>query len=245
MTARSERHHEVPQWLFKHFCWDHGKMLWMGFKDTREIRSVSLRDAFVRNDANMRTDYQSRGDGRFQQVKSDLDEEILANFDGQAASAARELIDFSRQWRDEGPVAPRLSPEKVEVGKRTIVAQARRTRESQARVGLSENKFELYLDVVFKLAEEVGQQMPSREGLLQIPGVTEVFDFISQNLRAIGVNQRRPRRRPRRHPSRHLSSAPRLSNRTCPAVHRLRARPVSGRRARRCASWSPPGRSRS
>ena len=242
MTARSERHHEVPQWLLKHFCWDHGKMLWMGFKDTREIRSVSLRDAFVRNDANMITDYQRWGDGRFQQVKSDLDEKILANFDGQAASAARELIDFSRQWRDVGPVAPRLSPEKVEVCKRTIFAQALRTRESQARVGLSENKFELYLDVVFKLAEEVGQQMPSREGLLQIPGVTEVFDVISQNLlRAIGVNQRRPRR----HPSHHRSSTPRLSARTCPAVHRLRARPVSGRRARLCVSWSPPGRSRS
>lgn len=100
MTTRSERHHEVPQWLLKYFCWDYGNMLWMGFKDTREIRPVSLRDAFVRKDANTRTDYQSRGDGTFQQVKSDLDETILANFDGQASSAARELIDFSRQLLD-------------------------------------------------------------------------------------------------------------------------------------------------
>ena len=88
-------------------------MLRMGFKDTREIRPVSLRDAFVRKDANTRVAYQSRGDGTFQQVKSDLDETILANFDGQASSAARELIDFPRQWRDAGPVAARLSPEKV------------------------------------------------------------------------------------------------------------------------------------
>ena len=146
MTARSERHHEVPQWLLKHFCWDHGNMLWMGFKDTREIRRVSLRDAFVRNNANTRTEYQSRGDGTFQEVKSDRDETILANFDGQASGAARELIDFSRQWRDSGPVAPRLSPEKVEVCKRTIVAQARRTRESQNRVGLGEDMSELYLN---------------------------------------------------------------------------------------------------
>ena len=184
MTARSEKHHEVPKWLLKHFCWDHGEMLWMGFKDTREIRPVSRRSAFRRKNANTRTDYQSRGDGTFQQVKSDPDETILANFDDQASRAARELIDFSRQWRDAGPVAPRLSSEKVEVCKRTIVAQARRTRESQNRVGLSEDKYELYLDLYLKRAEEVGQQLPSREGLLQIPGVTAVFDVISQNTRA-------------------------------------------------------------
>ena len=184
MMARSERHHEVPQWLLKHFCRDNGKMLWMGSKDTREITTVSLRDAFVRRNANTRTEYQSQGDGTFQEVKSDLDETILASFDGQASSAARELIDFSRQWRDAGPVAPHLSPEKVEVCKRIIVVQAHRTRESQDRVGLSEAKSELYLDVVFKLAEEGGQHLPSREDLLKTPGVTEVFDVISQNTRA-------------------------------------------------------------
>ena len=185
MTARSEKHHEVPKWLLSYFCWDHGEMLWMGFKDTHEIRPVSRRSAFRRKNANTRIDYQSRGDGTFQQVKSDPDETILANFDDQASRAARELIDFSRQWRDAGPVAPLLSPEKVEVCKRTIVAQARRTRESQNRVGLSsEDKYELYLDLYLKRAEEVGQQLPSREVLLKDPGVTAVFDVISQNTRA-------------------------------------------------------------
>ena len=184
MMERSKLHHEVPQWLLKHFCWESSEMLWMGFRDTREVKLVGVKDAFVRRDANTRTDYRRRGDGTFQQVKSDCDERILGKFDAQASSAARQLIDFAKQWRDAGPVAPRLSPETVEICKRLIVAQARRTRESQDRVGLSEDKNDLYLDLYYKRAEEVGQRLPPREVLLEDPRVTAVFDVISQNTRA-------------------------------------------------------------
>ena len=145
---------------------------------------VGIKDAFVRRDANTRTDYQSRGDGTFQQVKSDQDETLLARFDEQTSLAARELIDFARRWRDTGPVAPRLSSGTVEVCKRLIVAQARRTWESQDRVGLREDKNDLYLDLYFKRAEKVGQRLPSREVLLEDSRVTAVFDAISQNTRA-------------------------------------------------------------
>ena len=48
MTTRSERHHEVPKWQSKHFCWDDGEMLWMGFKDTREVKPVNFDDALAR-----------------------------------------------------------------------------------------------------------------------------------------------------------------------------------------------------
>ena len=182
--VRSKRHHEIPQWLLKHFCRESSEMLWMGFKNTRRVRLVGVKDAFVRRDGNTRTDYQSRGDGTFQRVKSDQDETILSRFDEQTCLAARELIEFARRWRDTGPIAPGLSPGTVEVCKRLIVAQARRTRESQDRVGLGESKNELYLDLYFKRAEEVGQQMPAREVLLENPRVTGVFDVISQNMRA-------------------------------------------------------------
>ena len=56
MTARSKGHHEIPKWLLKHFCWDKGKTLWMGSKDTREVKAVVLKDAFRRNDANTSID---------------------------------------------------------------------------------------------------------------------------------------------------------------------------------------------
>ena len=184
MTAQSKRHHEVPKWLLKHFCWDHGEMLWQGFKDTREVTPVNINDAFVRKYANTRIDYQSRGDGTFQQVKSDQDETILADFDDQASRAARNLIDSARQWRDTGPAVPRLSPADVETCKQTIVAQARRTRESQDRAGLSEDKSELYISLYSELAEANGQQLPSKEDLLRDSRVTGLFAAISQNHRA-------------------------------------------------------------
>ena len=184
MTAQSKRHHEVPKWLLKHFCWDHGEMLWHGFKDTREVTPVNINDAFVRKYANTRIDYQSRGDGTFQQVKSDQDETILADFDDQASRAARNLIDSARQWRDTGPAVPRLSPADVETCKQTIVAQARRTRESQDRAGLSEDKSELYISLYSELAEANGQQLPSKEDLLRDSRVTGLFAAISQNHRA-------------------------------------------------------------
>ena len=182
--ARSKRHHEVPIWLAKHFCGDNSEMLWMGFKDTQKLKLLSVKDAFVRKNANTRINYESRQDGTFQQVKSDLDERILEKFDGQASSAARDLLAFARQWRDACPAAPRLPPETVEVCKRLIVVQARRTRESQDRVGLTRDKNEFYLDLYFKLAEEVGRRLPPREVLLEDPSVTAVLDVISQNTRA-------------------------------------------------------------
>ena len=70
----------------------------MGFKDTREVKAVVTKDAFRRNDANTRIDYQSNGCGKPRRIKSDLDEKILGKFDDKASSAARRLIEFSRDW---------------------------------------------------------------------------------------------------------------------------------------------------
>lgn len=184
MSARSRRHHEVPKWLLKNFCQNSCEMLWMGFKDTHEVRLVNVNVSFVRRDANTRTSYQNRGDGTVQKVKSDQDEKILAKFDAVAARAARELIAFSRQWRDEGAIAPRFSPGTMEICKQLIITQSRRTWESQDRAGLSRAKYELYLDLYFKRAEEVGYVLPSRESLLEDSNVTSVFDGISHNTRA-------------------------------------------------------------
>ena len=184
MTTQSKDHHEVPVWHLKHFCWGYGKILWMGYKDTREVKPASIERAFVRKYANTSISYQSQGDGSFEQLKSDRDEKRLADFDGRVHEAAGKLIDFSRQWRDTGPIAPRLSPAEMEVCKQIIVAQARRTRESQDRAGLGDDKSELYLDSYFELAEAVGQHLPSREDLLGDSRVTKIFDALSQNQRA-------------------------------------------------------------
>ena len=192
MTTRSKRHHEVPIWLLTHFCLDNGATLWMGFKDTRDVSSVRVNDAFVRKNGNTRTDYRSQGNGTFEQVKSDPDEKILSNFDGQASHAARELIDYSRQYRDAGPFAPHFAPETVRICMRLIVAQARRTRESQDRVGLGDDRSKLYLDLYYQRAEELGQQLHSKEDLLKASEVIGVFDVLSQNQRATMASGNHP-----------------------------------------------------
>ena len=186
MTPRSERHHQVPVWLLKHFSWENGKkeMLWVGSKEPRKIWPSSVDETFFRSNANTRTDYQSQVDGNSVPEKSDKDEKILANFDGKAAPAVRRLISFASEWRDTEGEATALSLLDLETCKETIVVQARRAWESQDRAGLSQDKSELYLDRYFKLAEEQGQQLPPREDLLKDPQVTNLFNIITQNHRA-------------------------------------------------------------
>ena len=184
MKARSISHHENPKWLLKHFSSDCDEMLWMGFKSTLVVKLLNVKVAFARNDANTRIDYQSREDGTFQQVKSDPDETILAKFDGQAATAVSDLLAFARQWRDTSLVPREPPPETVEMCKRLIVAQSRRPRESQDRSGLFGDNYDLYLDLLFKKAEEDGQQLPSRDVLLKDPCVIAKLDDITQNRRA-------------------------------------------------------------
>ena len=168
----------------KNFSSDGGKRLWIGTKETHEIRQVGVKDAFVRKNANTRTYFQSQRDGTVQPIESDADERILAKFDGLASLATRALIDFSRRFRDGVPVAPLLSLEQAEICKRVIIVQARRTRESQDRAGLGADKSKLYLELHRNRAEQVGQRVPTNQELLEEARSTGVFDVYSQNTRA-------------------------------------------------------------
>ena len=187
MTARSHRHHENPQWLLRHFCPRDDEQLWVGFKDTRDVKLVSIKGAFMRNDANTRIDYQDQ-----ERVKSDPDEKILADFDGRASRAASDLIDFARRWRGGLVDDSSLAPETAETCKQIIVAQARRTRESQNRIGFGDDGPELYLKLYRKRAAELGQQLPADESLLADPHVAMLFSDLSQNLRATFASGHHP-----------------------------------------------------
>ena len=156
----------------------------MGFKGSRLVKPTKINNAFVRNNANTRTDYQSSGDGTFHQMKSDPDEQVLWRFDDQAPIAACVVVDFSRRWRASGLVAQLASSDAVKLCKRIIVAQARRTRESQDRASLRKDQSELYLGLYIQRAEQLGLAPFSREDLLEGSRATGVFDVLSQNLRA-------------------------------------------------------------
>ena len=164
----------------------------MGFKDTREVKAVVIKDAFRRNDANTRIEYQSIGCGKPRRMESDLDEKILGKFDDKANSAARRLIEFSRDWRDSGSDALLPPQDDVEICKSIIVAQARRTRESQDRSFLGKDNSELYLSVSLRLAELQKQPLPSRQELRRDPGVSSLFGDLSQNQRATFASANHP-----------------------------------------------------
>jgi len=179
VAARSHRHHEIPKWQSRHFCPEDSENLWVGFKDTRDVKLVSINRAFFRNDANTRIDYQGQ-----ERVKSDRDERILADFDDRASRAARDLIDLARRWRGGRVDDFLLAPETAETCKQIIVAQARRTRESQDRVGIGDDGPEFYLELYRKRAAEFGQQLPADQGFLEDSRVATLFDDLSQNQRA-------------------------------------------------------------
>ena len=186
MTPRSHRHHQVPVWLLRHFSWRKGNkdMLWVGSKDTRKIWASTADETFYRNDANTRTDYRTGPEGDLQPEKSDRDERILARWDNEAAPAVSRLIDLAREWRLERGSRIRFPLNDFEIWKQAVVVQTRRAWESQDRAGLGEDRSELYLDLYFERAEELGQLLPPREDLLKDTQVRDLFDVLSQNLRA-------------------------------------------------------------
>ena len=184
MKARSKHHHEVPVWHLKNFSADNGKRLWVGAKETHEVRRVGVRDAFVRKDANTTTCFESRRDGIVRRIKSDQNEGILEKFDDVASLAARLLIAFSRRFRDGVPVTPLLSAEQAEICKQMIPVQARRTRESQDRAGLGSDESELYLELYRNRHDQVGEPVSTNQELFEAARATKVFDVLSQNTRA-------------------------------------------------------------
>ena len=184
MTQRSKRHHEVAQWLLKNYCNDGNKRLWVGFKDTRKVESLALRKVFFRNDVNTRTDYIADGDGKFKPIRSDRDEGILAGFDSRTSGAAKQLLQWARQFRETGKRPGRLPQYVVDYCKASVVGQARRTRESQNRMGLTNDFDDLLWNLYYKRAEEVGFELGPREELERDPRIQDLFSVLEQNARA-------------------------------------------------------------
>ncbi|MDE2968451.1 MAG: DUF4238 domain-containing protein [Chloroflexota bacterium] len=182
--AISRRHHEVPRWLLRWFCFDSGESLWMGFVGSGEVKAVRIGDAFVRKDANTRTDFEEQADGSMKPVRSDRDENLLAQFDGAASSAARKLITLARQHRDGVQIDSGPAQDTLETCKRLIVAQARRTRESQDRVGFGEDQSEIVYEVAAKRAVALGETISSRAEMVGDPRFADFVSTIEQNHRA-------------------------------------------------------------
>ena len=192
MAQLSERHHELPQWLQREFSPDSGKTVWLGVKASGEIKRVGIRVAFRRINANTRTDYLPIPDGRVVPTKSDLDEKLLAKFDSIAAPTALRLIEFAREWWRHGSDTPPPSPHDVQICTQLILAQFRRTRESQDEIGVGDDKSDLYLDLFYQRADECGQELPPPQELLADPQVIGLLADLAQNHRATFASANHP-----------------------------------------------------
>ena len=186
MQAQSKGHHEIPVWTLNSFSPDQGKKkrVWLGTISTREIKLSNVRGTFVRNRANTTTSFQSRGDGTFQRIRSDRHEATLAEFDSAASDIARTLIKWARRFRDRDGRNPIFSEEQLELCKRLITVQSRRTRESQDRAGFGSDKSQLYLDRYQERARQIGEGPFTDQELLEAESVLGLFDVFSQNTRA-------------------------------------------------------------
>ena len=186
MQAQSKGHHEIPVWTLNNFSPDQGKKkrVWLGTISTHEIKLSNVKDTFVRNRANTTTSFQSRGDGTFQRIRSDRHEVTLAEFDSTASGIARTLIKWARQVRDGDGRNLIPSEEQLELCKRLITVQSRRSRESQDRAGFGNDNSQLYLDLYQERARQLGEGPFTDQELLEADTVLGIFDVLSQNTRA-------------------------------------------------------------
>ncbi len=191
MRTLSDRHHEVPRWLLSHFAAG-SSMLWVGFKRDRRLRLISTRDAFVRRGANSRFEYVPQADGSLRRVKSDKAERDQAAFDSLSCDAARELIKFARRWRDLGFGPHELTQLVVDISKRLILVQARRTRDAQERISIGDHDPVLIADVVRVRADELGVELPCTQELIEDPEIAGLFKEVSQNNRATFAGGQHP-----------------------------------------------------
>ena len=184
MTQRSKKHHDVPQWLLKNFCVGGSDHLWVGFCSDRKVVKLHRANVFYRKNGNTRTDYIPDGSGGFRRVQSDRDERILAKFDGRASMATKRLLQWARNHHQTDASSFHLPQAVVNQCKALIVAQARRTHDSQDRVGLTTGFEDLWWDLAYKRAEEEGFELGTRGELTSEPGMQALVYDAEQNQRA-------------------------------------------------------------
>ena len=183
-NQRSKSHHEIPKWLLKNFCTPGSKFLWVGFKQTKEVKHIHRKRVFARDDGNTRIDYKPKGDGSFEAVKSDIDETKLAKRDSEWAKVARQVLEVARDFAASGHLRLPFPADAADACKELVVAQARRTRESQDRAGLTDGNDATYARLYAKRAQELGFDLRLDAEFQSAPAVQKVFSNLNGNLRA-------------------------------------------------------------
>ena len=166
----SRRHHYIPKMLLKNFC-DDGR-IWVGDRITKQIYPSTPRREFVEKDLYMR----STIDGPKSHKKSDEHEKTLSQIESDAAFAIRRIIERARCNQ-----CPQLIPEDSNHWKRFMLAIARRTPESRARV-MPESFDDIFYEAAKKVAEKDSYMgLPDKDSFYSDPHISKLKDIIKSN----------------------------------------------------------------
>lgn len=164
--------------LLKNFSDEQGR-IWVG--DGTKVYASNPKDVFVQGHLYTKLDFSnaqvSVDSGAFLESvpKSYEFEERLGEIEDAAAPAIRQFVEQSRLGHP-----PQLTPEMLEACKRFIIAMARRTPESQARLASS-----LDIDAFYEAAKLAADQdnfpLPDKESLYRNPDIVQIKHGTMQN----------------------------------------------------------------
>ena len=150
------RNHYIPELLQHNFCDGDGR-LWVGDKCGRKPFRTSPLNVFVVGNLYATNDY-------VQPVQTYENEGALHRIENAAKAAISAIIEQARRG-----CPPQLSPEDNDCFKRFVVAQARRTPESQERMGLLADVDDAFLIAATTILKQAGYPIPDAKWFEQSP----------------------------------------------------------------------------
>lgn len=175
----SRRHHYIPKMLLKNFC-DDGT-LWVGDRTNKKIYQCTPENVFIKKDLYMRSSIdvpESYDEKEWLSdiIVSDEYEKTLSQIESDAAPAIRRII---KQVRCNQ--CPQLSPEDRNHWKQFMLAIARRTPESRARV-MPESFDDIFYEATKKVAEKDSYMgLPDKDSFYSDPRISKLKDIIKSN----------------------------------------------------------------
>ena len=169
------RHHYIPKMLLKHFCDDNGK-LWMFNKTENIVYPSSQRKAFVEKNqyAHSRMDVSGNVTSTYEY------ENALGALESEADPIVRMIIGSARCGEQLD-----LSPNDSAIVKRFLLALARRTRESQARMSAEKDADVIYYNAAKLIAENQGfAPLPEMPLFYQIELISRLRNMSISNVDA-------------------------------------------------------------
>lgn len=167
---RPRRHHYIPEMLLRNFCDGEG-VLWVGDKKRGKCYSATPKNIFVESNLYSNYDY-SRGTDSYEY------EQALSKIESKAKPAISSVIEKVR-----GELNPRLESKLDKCLKEFVIAMARRTPESQARVfGEVDRSYEEVFDSVVKdFLKDAGHDAPEQEWFDRDPRVLKLKQTMKAN----------------------------------------------------------------